>query len=62
MAPSRHVRAGEVGSQAVYAVSDVKQLLFLPMQISLRDTLDPHQLENDTPEPIKEHYGTDGSL
>ena len=32
--------SGEVSSQVVRTVSELKQLLFLPMQISLEDTLD----------------------
>lgn len=45
--------SGEVSSQVVRTVSELKQLLFLPMQISLGDTLDQHQWENDAPEATR---------
>ena len=43
--------SGEVSSQVVRTVSELKQLLFLPRQSSLGDTLD--QWENDAPQATR---------
>ena len=39
----RNGRAGVVRGKVVHAVSDLKSLLFLPMQVSKGETLDQYQ-------------------
>jgi len=48
-AKERDVRAGVVRSKVLHAMSDLKSLLFLPMQVSKGDTVDQYQLENNAP-------------